>query len=212
VNDPRERKPRRTLVQEILLTQLGYAAIVGAVALACLWFGSNWIARDNMADRAIKWAEDLDYLGAGLYLEGDTERYLRIEGYVSKFPEIQFVRYYDAQGDMFHVEARDNLMPDAVLLSPEQLAELAAIARDETSYRLRRDPESSLTGISTAILSESIRSDGLLDSMSLDELQTTSQVIGYVELGLNYGDYYDQPIASVGRASSAVALAFLVLE
>ena len=120
MSDRPDPLPRRTLVREILLTQLGYAVIVGVVALACLWFGSNWIARDNMADRAIKWAEDLDYLGAGLYLDGDTERYLRIEGYVSKFPEIQFVRYYDAQGHMFHVEARDNLMPGAALLSVVQ--------------------------------------------------------------------------------------------
>lgn len=211
MSDRPDPLPRRTLVREILLTQLGYAVIVGVVALACLWFGSNWIARDNMADRAIKWAEDLDYLGAGLYLDGDTERYLRIEGYVSKFPEIQFVRYYDAQGHMFHVEARDNLMPDAALLSVVQQNELAAIAHDEASYQLLRDPESSLVGISTAILSESIRSDGLLDSVTLDDMQTTSEVIGYVELGLNYGDYYDQLIGSVVRASSAVALAFLVL-
>ena len=206
--DPR---PRRTLVREILVTQLGYAVIVGTAALLALWFGSNWIARDNMGNRAIKWVEDLDYLGAGLYLEGDTERYLRIEGYVSKFPEIQFVRYYDAQGHMFHVEARDDLMPEAVLLTRVQLNELAAIAHDESSYQLLRDPESSLVGISAAILSESIRSDGLLDAVTLDDMQTTSEVIGYVELGLNYGDYYDQLIGSVGRASSAVALAFLVL-
>jgi diguanylate cyclase (GGDEF)-like protein len=211
MTDPLERPQRRTLVQEILLTQLGYALIVGVTALACLWFGSNWIAHDNMADRAIKWAEDLDYLGAGLYLEGDTERYLRIEGYVSKFPEIEFVRYYNAQGNMFHVEARDNLIPDAVVLGPVHFAELNSIAHDEISYQLLHDPESSLTGISTAILSESIRSDGLLDSVSLDDMQTTSEVIGYVELGLNYGGYYDRLIGSVGRASSAVALAFLVL-
>jgi diguanylate cyclase (GGDEF)-like protein len=209
--DRRRPLPRRSLVREILLTQLGYAVIVGATALLFLWLGSNWIARDNMADRAIKWAEDLDYLGAGLYLEGDTERYLRIEGYVSKFPEIQFVRYYDAQGNMFHVEARDNLMPDAMLLSSEQQATLTQIAHEDTSYQLIHDPESSLVGISTAITSESIQSDGLLDAVTLDDLQTTSQIIGYVELGLNYGSYYDQLIGSVGRASSAIALAFLGL-
>lgn len=206
-----DRPPRRTLIREILVTQLGYAVVVGAVALLCLWFGSNWIAQDNMSDRAIKWVEDLDYLGARLYVEGDNERYLHIEGYVAKFPEIQFVRYYDAHGEMFHVEARDNLMPDAPLLTHAQLADLARIAQDDPSYRLLRDPESSLVGIGMAILSESIHSDGLLDSTSLEELETESEIIGFVELGLNYGGYYDQLIGSVGSASTAVALAFLVL-
>ena len=45
----------RTLVREVLFAQLAFAAVVGVIALGCVWWVANWVVRDNLDDWAARW-------------------------------------------------------------------------------------------------------------------------------------------------------------
>ena len=61
------KTPKRTLVQEILVSQLAYALAVGLIAIGCVWWVSNWVVRDNLDDWAVRWVGEMESLGAGFF-------------------------------------------------------------------------------------------------------------------------------------------------
>ena len=84
---------RRSLVGEILALQLVFTVIIGLFAFGGVWWMSSWVIEDNMRKWGEQWISTLDELGTPLYVSQDTEKYIRIESYVDKFPEISLVRY-----------------------------------------------------------------------------------------------------------------------
>ncbi len=104
---PRGPLPRRTLVGELLATQLVFAAVLGLVAVVSVWSVSDWVVRHNLATWARQWIEELDSLGSALYLSDEPDRYLQVEHYAAKFPEIAFVRYYDPDGKVRFTDSTD---------------------------------------------------------------------------------------------------------
>jgi len=82
------------------VVQLLLALVVGGVAIAALWVISGAVIEDNLRKWAVAWVTELESLGAPLYRTqaDDNERYVHIEDYVAKFPEIGLVRYYSADG------------------------------------------------------------------------------------------------------------------
>ncbi|MEQ8860879.1 MAG: hypothetical protein RIC56_19715 [Pseudomonadales bacterium] len=89
--DLERRLPRRTLAGELLATQLVFAGLVGVVAVVSVWWVAGWVVRDGLAVWAQQWINELDTLGVTLYVADEPDRYLQIERYVAKFPEIAFV-------------------------------------------------------------------------------------------------------------------------
>ena len=88
------RTRKRVLVHEILTLQLVITAIVGSLAIASLYWGGQWVLRDNYSRWALQWTGELNELGAPLYLPSDDEVLLRLESFIDKYPEIQRVTYY----------------------------------------------------------------------------------------------------------------------
>ncbi len=205
------RLPTRTLIGEILLSQLGFALIVGAIAIASLWSSANWIARETMAEMAERWIDDLDSLGVGLYSGTGKERYLRIEGYVAKFPEISYVRYYDPDGRVIFTDANNDAVPALPSLNIEQLDYLRRKRHAAGHTLLEPEADMTLTRIGAAIVVGSIDSNDLLTAATLDELSTHDEVVGFVELGLDYKLYDEQLWRHTKQASATLAVAFLIL-
>ncbi len=201
----------RTLVGEILFTQLGYALVVGAVAIVSLWSGTNWIVRENVSELARQWIADLDSLGVGLYSDTGDDRYLRIEGYLAKFPEIAYVRYYDPEGRVVFMDTGSSDAPALPMLDDAQLRHLREMAPEESGAHLEEGSDQSLTRVSAVIQVASIESDDWVTASSLDNVATTREVVGFVELGLDYGRYDEQLWRHVTNASVALALSFLIL-
>ena len=208
--DRDRRLPRRTLVGELLATQLVLAAVVGLVAVVSVWSIAGWVVRDNLSAWARQWIEELDSLGGTLYHSDDPDRYLQVERYVDKFPEIAFVRYYGRAGDVLFADAGSAAMAEAPPLAGRDLAELAARPVQD-AYRYDETSLAPLVRLSGPIRITSMASDGLFDVENLEDVEVRSEVVGFVELGLDYRSYDRELFQSVVLGSAVTGMTFLVL-
>jgi diguanylate cyclase (GGDEF)-like protein len=206
----RQLKSRRTLVREVLLSQLAFAAVVGVIAIACVWWVSNWVVRDNLDDWAVRWVGEMESLGTGFFVNPTDERFLELERYLSRFAEIEYVRYYDLEGRPIYVESAMEQPLLFPLLTAAELAALTDAATDQERYRmdLSRKP---LVRISQAVTKESIVSANLFSAETLSELDSEATVVGFVELGIDYSAYDRDLMGGISTGSAFIVLAFLLL-
>jgi diguanylate cyclase (GGDEF)-like protein len=184
---------RRSLIGEILALQLLFASVIGLLALTSLWWASSWIIRDYNLSLSEQWLANLDELGMPLYVSEDEEKYVRIENYVANFPEISFVRYYDAFGEPVFFDASGQEEFEIAPLSPDVLLGLVSVESKEDRYTFE-----SITGdvpllrISKPIWTESLLMDGLLGFELGSENAVEADLVGFVELGLDFSSYQTQ--------------------
>jgi diguanylate cyclase (GGDEF)-like protein len=191
---------RRSLIGEILALQLAFAAIVGALALAGLWWASSWVIQDNTRKWGEQWLGNLDELGTPLYVSDDDEKYTRIESYVRKFEEIFFVRYYSAAGEPIFSDFPNRPDPGVPPLDPATLKEIADRPAHDQRYRLDTlFQEIPILRISKPIWTQSLLSDGLL-GFDLGTSAINETLVGYVELGLDFSNYQTQLMRTIVTA------------
>lgn len=207
----------RTLVREMLISQLAFAAFVGMVAIGCVWWVSNWVVRDNLDDWAVRWVGEMESLGSGFFVSGSDERFLELSRYLSRFSEIEYVRYYDLNGEVIYLESAVEAPSVFPTLTQAEMDHLHRIATPDTSqgdgvprYQmdLSREP---MVRISQAVSRESIISSNLFSAEVLSELESRATVVGFVELGLDYGAYDRDLLDGVAAGTAIVLLAFLAL-
>ena len=100
------------LVHEILWIQILSATLIGAFAVAALYWGGQWVLQDNYSRWAMQWTDELNELGSPLYLADDSEALLRLESFVKKYPEIGRVAYYRGDGTpLFSIDGHEDLDP-----------------------------------------------------------------------------------------------------
>ena len=201
----------RSLIGEILALQLVFAAIVVMLALGGLWWASSWLVEDNIRKWSEQWILTLDELGMPLYVSADEDKYLRIEDYIKKFPEISYVRFYSTSGEPIYTEAPNQTDLGIPPLHPSFLESIAKTHDKDKRYlidTLLRD--SPLVRISKPIWTESLLSDGLIGFHINDEQAVQETLVGYVELGLDFSAYQVQLKRNV-VLWSMLSVAFLVL-
>ena len=59
---------QRVLIHEIMSLQILITAIIGALAIAGLYWGGQWVLQKNYSRWAMQWTDELHELGAPLYL------------------------------------------------------------------------------------------------------------------------------------------------
>ncbi|MEM9335921.1 MAG: hypothetical protein AAGA33_13835, partial [Pseudomonadota bacterium] len=101
------RSGKRMLVHEIMSIQILSAALVGTLAIAALYWGGQWILKNNYSRWALQWTEELNELGSPLYLEDDQESLIRLERFVESYAEIDRVAYYDRNGNSLFAVSND---------------------------------------------------------------------------------------------------------
>jgi len=201
-------KPR-SLVSEILATQLAFAAVVGLIAVIGLWVISNYVLRDNLTKWSARWVAELETLGAGLYIEGDDTGLLALRTYLDRYDELLYIRYYNPDGEPLYVESNG----DRIAFKPLPVRAIREL-RDKA---LTDEPqvldakESPQVRLSKAIVTESLTGGDLFAAQSLDDLQTEARVIGFVEIGLDFSRYDQDLFGSVLVGSISVVIAFMVL-
>jgi diguanylate cyclase (GGDEF)-like protein len=200
--------PRRTLVREVLMTQLAFAAVVGLIALVCVWSASNWVVRDNLNRWAARWIGEMESLGSGLYLDRGDDRFLALDNYIARFPEILYVRYYDDAGRVIYLEGAEQ--PRFAQLADSELAQLRNVAQKPVAYNIDQSLQP-MVRISQAVVTQSIASADLFAAETLDDVSTKASVVGFVELGLDYSRYDQDLLGSILIGSAFVAVAFLLL-
>jgi diguanylate cyclase (GGDEF)-like protein len=203
---------RSSLIGEILALQLVVAVVVGSVAFAGLWWASSLVVRDQMRDWGAQWLDNLDELGAPLYLSGD-EKYASIDSYVDQFAEILFVRYYSDTGEPTVTRINNGGDVDVEVASPvgrDRLEEVAHRAAATERYLIDTSfGTGPLVRIVKPVVAKSVSADGLL-GFDPDTTEVEETLLGYVELGLDFSG--ERAYLSRGTLTAvSIGIAVLVL-
>ena len=125
---------KRVLVHEILSIQIVSVGLIGALAIASLYWGGQWVLQDNYSRWALQWTAELNELGSPLFLADDEEALIRLESFVSRYPEIGRVAYFDRNGTpIFSINNQDDNEPVAAL-SQTALLDAVAVVGNEKPY------------------------------------------------------------------------------
>lgn len=196
----------RSLVSRLLaLLMLGAVAVYLIVNIGLWWTASNLID-DNLEKQAVRWLSELDELGTPLYASQGGRHVSNIDKRIKHFPEIAFIRYYDASGKKILGEYGDRRGVNIPPLDPDQIRELSGANGAEKDYVVDR---SILSGAYLRFISpvrvRSIRSDGLLGFSLENEKPENVKVIGYIDLSIDSGYYKEQLVRSIASGSLIIA-------
>ena len=208
----KELWPGRSLIGEILVLQLCFALFVGTLAIVGLWWTSTWAIEDNLKKWGERWISELDDLGVPLYTTQNEDKYLRIENYINSFPEISFVRYYSPVGEIIFEDFPLQENMQISMLQPDYLDSLATEPVSDKAFLLESElNQSQLVRISKPIWTESYLDDGLLelDLYGNQEQEVRAELVGFVELGLNFSTYQAQLSRNI-VIGSLIGFAFLM--
>ncbi|MGI9220782.1 MAG: putative bifunctional diguanylate cyclase/phosphodiesterase [Woeseiaceae bacterium] len=203
---------KRMLVNEILSIQVISAAFIGALAVAGLYWGGQWVLQDSYSRWAVQWTEELNELGSPLYLVDDRESLLRLESFVQRYPEIRTVSYYNKTGAALYTVVNDEFVEPVSSLDPDKVAEVTALVGAETPYLMSSgllDPRQ--FEILAPVWVESIADD---DLMAFDpetvETKVSRSLIGFVAIHLDFVLFHDQLLSNI-RGAILILLLLLVL-
>jgi len=203
---------KRLLVNEILSIQVLSAGLIGLFAIASLYWGGQWVLKDNYGRWALQWTEELNELGSPLYLNDDTEALMRLESFVERYPEIHRVVYFDKDGGvLFSVDSRD--VADAAQdLSEERLDEAVAVIGNDKPYVMEAgilDPRQ--FDILAPVWVESLPGDGLFaydPNIAADEAKT--ELVGFVGIHLDFVLFHHQLLSTI-RGAVLILVILLVI-
>ncbi len=202
---------KRVLVNEILSMQILSAALVGALAIASLYWGGQWVLQDNYNRWAMQWTEDLNELGAPLYLANDKEALIRLESFVERYPEIDRVAYFSRDGaPIFSVDNKEDLGP-VVELPAQRLEDAIRRIGDDEPYLMRGgifNPRQ--FEILAPMWTESMSDDGLFafDASGPDE-ESRRELVGFVGIHLDFIIFHDRLLSNI-RVAILVLLVLLI--
>jgi len=203
---------KRSLVGDIMMIHIAYAIIVYLAAASSLWLMTDWIVENNLEKWAARWTQELNELGTPLY-EGDSKqnRFIHIEDYIEKFPEIAYVNYYSLAGKLIFSEGKDS--PSQHLsLNTQQIAQLSNIQGTKKPQIIEQElSDSPYVKTYTPIWIESIPDDGLLDFNLADATVDDITLAGFVELGLDFSPYEKKFISNLITGSIAILVIFLII-
>ncbi len=208
------RGGKRVLIHEILSLQIMITAVIGALAIAGLYWGGQWVLQDNYSRWALQWTEELNELGAPLYLLDDEEVILRLESFIAKYPEINRVTYYYEDGrTLYSIDNADKEAPVEKPLDGRLVGELSALVGTEKPYLI----DSSLFDVRSfrilaPIWTESIASDGLFtfDPSAAAAAGSERSLAGFVGLELDFSFFHDRLVANIKIATSVLLLLLIV--
>jgi diguanylate cyclase (GGDEF)-like protein len=204
----RNARRKRVLVHEILSIQIISATIVGAFAIAALYWGGQWVLQDNYSRWALQWTDELNELGSPLYLADDSEALLRLESFVNRYPEIGRVAYFRDDGTpLFSIDAHDD-MDFVSALNESTLNEARTLIGSVEPYLLRSsliDPRQ--FEILAPVWTEALVDDGLFAfDPSASELPSDMELVGFVGMHLDFTIFHDRLLANI-----KIAILFLLI-
>lgn len=208
------RHGKRLLVHEILSLQLIITAVIGALAIAGLYWGGQWVLQDNYSRWALQWTEDLNELGAPLYLQDNDEAILRLESFIAKYPEIDRVVFYYEGGTVLRAIANQDVQAKPVEALPStRLGELAALTGTARPYVIDSSFfDARSFRIYAPIWTEAIADDGLF-SFDPTAAQATAvrSLAGFVRLELDFGVFHNRLVSNI-KVATTVLLILLIIS
>lgn len=209
------RRRSTSIVDRILGLLLIWGFLVYLLSIAGIWWGSTKVIEDNFNNQAAEWIRKLDELGTPLYASDDKSLFGSIENHVSRFPVISYLRYYESDNNTVIAEYysekihRENI-PVLTLLQIEKIR--LNVESDKPLFLHSADSDLSLVQAATPIVIRSIQSDGMI-GIDLDLTKKQSEfykIIGFIELGLDFGMYRAQLIKNISLGSIVIAGLFML--
>ncbi|MDH3305318.1 MAG: EAL domain-containing protein [Gammaproteobacteria bacterium] len=189
----------RVLVHEILSLQVFSAALAGVLAIASLYWGGQWVLQDNYSRWALQWTQELNELGAPLFLADDSEALLRLESFVKRYPEIDRVAYYGRDGTMLFTVGNDDGAKSVTNLPSGALKEAVNVVGDKNPFLMSTgilNPQR--FEILAPVWKESIPDDGLFDfDPTLPQQPVKTELLGFVSINLDFVIFHDRLLANI---------------
>jgi diguanylate cyclase (GGDEF)-like protein len=210
---PVRGKAQRSLVGHIQLLQLALGLLVCLLAVGVVWWTSIRVSEDYFRKQAVQWLGKFDELSTPLYVSADEATFSSIQKQVSEFREIAFLRYYDVDG--VTILAEYNADPTAYKkiprLSQGQLTALRSMRGTDKPYLLDQSAANGfLIRASAPLWVRSIRSDGLL-GFNLDaQADEQRELLGFLEVGLDFRQYRGQLLRNIAIGSGVIAFLLLI--
>jgi diguanylate cyclase (GGDEF)-like protein len=207
------RAGKRVLIHEILSLQIVITAAIGTLAIAGLYWGGQWVLQDNYSRWALQWTEELNELGAPLYLQNDDEAILRLESFIEKYPEISRVVFYFEGGTVLReITNEDTQREDAGPLSQFRLHELATLIGAARPYLIVSDTfDARSFRILAPIWTEAIISDGLFSfDPAVPQDASAQNLAGFVRLELDFSFFHDRLVGNIKIAAVALMVLLIV--
>lgn len=206
----RQRQGKRGLVNEILTIQLISAAIAGSLAVAGLYWGGQWVLKENYGRWALQWTKELNELASPLYLATDQEAAIRLESYVERYPEIDSVSYYGRDGGIKFAVNNGSGASRVVDLSDGQLRDASSTVGTDTPYVLR----ASLTNprqfeILAPVWTETLPEDALFGGDPLDADSSRVTMLGFIGLRLDFAVFHERLLSNM-RDAVIIMLVLLI--
>ena len=201
------------LINEILSLQLFITAIIGTLAIAGLYWGGQWVLQDNYSRWAMQWTEELNELGAPLYLPNDDEAILRLESFIGKYPEIDRVSYYRDDGSvMFSITNTTDEIAEQVPIGDDMLTDLSFLVGAEAPYVVETSfLNARAFEILAPVWTETITSDGLFNfSLEEEAAPAAAEIIGFVGLELDFSLFHNRLLTNIKIAISILLLLLVI--
>lgn len=201
---------QHSLVQRLLAVLFLTALFVYFTVNVGLWWTSSRLIEENLLKHAGKWITELDAVGTPLYASRSGYQHARVNERIKNFPEISFVRYFDASGRRVLGEYGEVAGLNLSLPASHDLASLAPNGTSERPYLVERDAAGeNIMRLIAPMYVRAIRSDGMLN-FSLNDAQTEEvKVIGYIDLGIDLSYYHEALLRSLAQGSLLIAAIFV---
>ena len=203
---------KRVLVHEILSIQIISIGLIGALAIASLYWGGQWVLQDNYSRWALQWTEELNELGSPLYLADDAEALIRLESFVRRYPEIDRVTYFTRNGTSIFSFSNEVDDEPVARLSQTALLDAVAVVGDEKPYLMISDIlDPQRFEILAPVWKESIMDDGLFGfDPSTAEQPARTELLGFVSINLDFVIFNDRLLANI-KVAIIVLLVLLIV-
>jgi diguanylate cyclase (GGDEF)-like protein len=196
----------QSLVDRLLGLLLLGGILVYLVVNVGLWWTSSRLIEENLEKQASGWLTELDELGTPHYASGGHKHLAAIDRRIRNFPEIAYIRYYDAAGTKVLGEYGTTKGEKIPPITAEQIAWLK---RNDNGADYLVD-RSLLSGAYMRFIApvrvKSIRSDGLLNFSLDNDRPENEKIVGYIDLSIDFGYYKEQLVRSMASGSLIIAV------
>lgn len=204
----------RSLVTRLIILLVSGALIIYLIGVLGLWWTSSRLIEDSLEKQALQWIAEMEDFGSTLYgVGGGNPPY--IENRIKNFPEIAFVRFYDARGRV--LRQYGDRAAHIPALHADQLSSLKGQAAKDRPFLFDRSVpvQRSHLGahyvrVIAPVRARYIDADGLLN-FRLDAVGgEQTRVLGYIDLGLDPNLHRDSLAKSIAFGSMLTAIVFLI--
>lgn len=201
----------KSLANRILLLQFIWMFFIYILVIVALWLATNLVIENSVRHQGESWIAKLDELGIPVYATDNPAKLKQAISYLRNFPEIARVKYLDESGKKTIAEyTRKNILTDDFPPLTDVIIQKLGRVDVEQKTLLYEKRANSMMRISAPIWVKSISSDGMLDY----SLERTSgekvEVIGFIELVLDYSRTTSDLNRNILYASLLIAMMMFI--